>query len=101
MLLNRLASVPDLSTATACRHVIETLKTNPADIPLAVLYEADECATPPLLRLRGHIGLPVGHNLIVDNQSLASNDGIIPDCRRAGLEPMLIDYDEGELERNG
>lgn len=94
MLLNRLASVPDLRTATASHHVIETLKTNGADIPLAMLYEVDEDASPSLLRLRGHIGLPPGHNLIVDNQTLASADGIIPDCRRAGLEPLFIDHDE-------
>ncbi|KAF2680997.1 autoinducer 2 sensor kinase/phosphatase luxQ [Lentithecium fluviatile CBS 122367] len=96
MLLNRLASVPDpaCGVATACSHVLATLKTNGADIPLAMLYERDERAGPPALRLRGHIGLPKGHNLIVDNQGIDSAAGIIPDCRRAGLDPLIIDHDE-------
>ncbi|PVI06794.1 autoinducer 2 sensor kinase/phosphatase luxQ [Periconia macrospinosa] len=94
MLLNRLASVPHLGLSAACDHIVETLKTDGEDIPLAVLYEAEQTPESTVLRLRGHIGLPTGHNLIVDNQDISSNEGLVPDCRNAGLEPVIIDYDE-------
>lgn len=94
MLLNRLASVPDQSTQTACSHLLETFKTDGEDIPLAILYEVDKSSGTEVMRLRGHSGLPKGHNLIVDNQEMTSDEGLIPDCRRAGLEKVIIDYDE-------
>lgn len=94
MLLNRLSSVPHLGLSAACDHILETLKTDGEDIPLAVLYEAVETSESTKLRLRGHIGLPKGHNLIVDNQSISSTKGLVPDCKRAGLETVIIDYDE-------
>lgn len=94
MLLNRLASVPDLSPPIAASHIMETLKTNGADIPLAILYKLVEVDGVKCLRLRGHIGLPKGHNLIVEQAELTSQEGLVPDCYRAGLEPLTIDYDE-------
>ncbi|KAF2638206.1 putative histidine kinase HHK15p [Massarina eburnea CBS 473.64] len=94
MLLNRLASVPDFSLDAVCSHLLEVLKTNGEDIPLAILYEVEESSESSVLRLRGHIGLPKGHNLIVDGQAIHSDEGLSPDCRHAGLEPTFIDYDD-------
>ncbi|KAF2106850.1 hypothetical protein BDV96DRAFT_654410 [Lophiotrema nucula] len=93
-MLNRMASVPDLSPDALCAHMLETLKTNGNDIPLAILYEKDESSGSAVMRLRGHVGLPKGHNLIVDGEDFESNKGLISDCRRAGAELLVIDYDE-------
>lgn len=96
MLLNRLAARTDSNPDTACRHILDTLATNGKDLPLAILYEVDHNgdSTPDVLRLRGHYGLPKGHNLVVDGQNMDSNQGVIPECRRAGSDVLTIDYDE-------
>ncbi|KAF2450845.1 hypothetical protein P171DRAFT_349353 [Karstenula rhodostoma CBS 690.94] len=96
MLLNHLASQADFDPSTACSHIIDTLATNGHDLPLAMLYEVDEVgdSTVDVLRLRGHYGLPKGHNLIVDNQDITSSEGLVPECRRAGSDILTIDYDE-------
>lgn len=94
MLLNRLASCAELDPKAACNHILDTLATNGTDVPLAMLYEVDTTADTHVLRLRGQYGLPKGHNLIVNNQSIDSIEGLIPECRRAGSEILTIDYDE-------
>ncbi|CAI6339401.1 unnamed protein product [Periconia digitata] len=93
-MLNRLASVPHTGISSACDRILETLKTNGEDIPLAILYEADESSGSTVLRLKGHIGLPKGHSLLVDNQKISSEEGLIPECRRAGLDTVIIDFDD-------
>lgn len=98
MLLNRLASHAEFDPDTACTHILDTLATDPTDVPLALLYEldgdGDGDAASDVLRLRGHYGLPKGHNLIVDSHDLQSQAGLIPECCRAGSEILTIDYDE-------
>ncbi|KAL5381608.1 hypothetical protein DPSP01_007056 [Paraphaeosphaeria sporulosa] len=96
MLLNRLASQADFEPDAACCHILDTLATDPNDLPLAMLYEVDDDddSAPDVLRLRGHYGLPPGHNLIVDKHGIDSNQGLIPECRRAGSDILTIDYDE-------
>ncbi|KAF1973670.1 putative histidine kinase HHK15p [Bimuria novae-zelandiae CBS 107.79] len=94
MLLNRLACQADFTPDTACSHVIDTLATNGTDLPLAMLYEVHHTSTTDVLRLRGHYGLPKGHNLIVDSQRIDSNEGLMPECRRAASELLTINYDE-------
>lgn len=94
MMLNRVASMPDFTTDAVCQHLLDTLATNGADIPFSILYELDESSDTAKLRLRGHIGLPKGHNLIVDDQDMDSCEGLVLDCKRAGLEESIIDYDE-------
>jgi PAS domain S-box-containing protein len=98
MLLNRLSSQAVFDPDTACGHILDTLATDPRDLPMAMLYEVDHGrdhdATSDILRLRGHYGLPQGHNLIVDSQDIASNQGLIPECRRAGSGILTVDYDE-------
>ncbi|KAJ4357153.1 uncharacterized protein N0V89_001728 [Didymosphaeria variabile] len=95
MLLNRLASQADFDPDTACSHILETLTTDANDLPLAMLYEVDGDDSPShVLRLRGQYGLPEEHKLKVDNQDIDSDEGLIPECRRAGAEILTIDYDE-------
>ncbi|KAF2799727.1 hypothetical protein K505DRAFT_356319 [Melanomma pulvis-pyrius CBS 109.77] len=94
MMLNRMAAVPYPTPDAVSAHIMATLETNGADIPLAILYEADRSGAATVLRLRGHIGLPKGHNLIVDGHTLDSEHGLIPDCRRAGSEAITIEYDQ-------
>jgi signal transduction histidine kinase len=94
MMLNRMAAVPQLTPDGAFAHIIATLKTNAGDIAFGMLYEVDRASEPAVLRLRGHVGLPKGHNLIVDGQTIDSEQGLIAECRSAGLDGAIIDYDE-------
>jgi PAS domain S-box-containing protein len=98
MLLARLSSQAVFDPDTACRHILDTLAADPYDLPMAMLYEAahdpDDDSTPDVLRLRGQYGLPQGHNLMVDGQDVASDQGLIPECRRAGSGVLTIPYDE-------
>jgi PAS domain S-box-containing protein len=94
MMLNRMAAIPQLTPDGVSAHIIATLKTNGYDIALGMLYEVDRASEPAVLRLRGHVGLPKGHNLIVDGQTIDSDQGLLPDCRRAGLDGTVIAYDE-------
>jgi signal transduction histidine kinase len=93
-MLNALGAVPAQTSDAAFAHIIATLETNPHDVPLAVLYRYVEGAGQNALQLQGHFGLPKGHNLIVESAALNSNQGLVPDMRRAGTETLLIDYDE-------
>jgi PAS domain S-box-containing protein len=93
-MLNRMASVPDLTVNTVWPLILATLETNAADVPLAILYETTEIAASTTLRLRGQVGLPDGHHLLIDGADLASSDGLMPDCRRAGTDIVLIDCDK-------
>jgi signal transduction histidine kinase len=93
-MLNSLAAVPEQTVDAVFAHVLRTFETNPFDIPLAMMYKFGDGAEPHMLHLRGHIGLPKGHNLIVESAYLGSNQGLIPDMRRAGNEPTIIEYDE-------
>ncbi|KAF2736302.1 hypothetical protein EJ04DRAFT_562548 [Polyplosphaeria fusca] len=93
-MLNRMASVPNLGPDAVCAHVLSTLETNGHDIPFAIMYEKDETSGNTIMRLRGHIGLPKGHNLMVDGVDITSTEGLIPDCRRAGAEMTVLEYDD-------
>lgn len=94
MMLNHLASRTSFNPDTAGVHILDTLATDATDLPLAMLYHVDDTTTPNVLRLAGQYGLPKGHNLIVDGQTLDSSEGLIPECRCAGSEILTIDYDE-------
>jgi signal transduction histidine kinase len=93
-MLNSLAAVPSQTIDDAFAHTSTTLKTNPLDIPLAMLYKLEDNVGPSALQLCGYTGLPKGHNLIVESAYIESEQGLIPDMRRAGLEAIIIDYDE-------
>jgi signal transduction histidine kinase/ActR/RegA family two-component response regulator len=92
--LNELASGPPRSVDLVCSHILATLETNTYDVPMTMLYRMDESAGSNLLRLHGHMGLPVGHPFIVDTATIDSEEGLIPDMRRAGTDQTIIDYDE-------
>lgn len=93
-MLNTLASVPSSTIDAVFNHIIATLETNAFDVPLAMLYKMEEEAGSNVLRLQGHFGLPMGHNLIVESATIDREDGLIPDLRRAGSEDTFIDYDD-------
>jgi signal transduction histidine kinase len=95
-MLNTLATVPAQSQGrdAVCSHILATLKTNSNDVPLAMLYRLDEGIGSNELRLQGHSGLPDGHKLLVEKATIDSEEGLIPDMRRAGTDAMVIDYDE-------
>jgi signal transduction histidine kinase len=93
-MLNSLAAVPTQTADAVSAHIVATLATNPHDIPLALLYKYVEGAGPQALQLLGHYGLPKGHNLIVESAAIDSDQGLVPDMRRAGSEAITIDYDE-------
>ncbi|KAF1851401.1 putative histidine kinase-like protein M3YPp [Cucurbitaria berberidis CBS 394.84] len=93
-MLNTLASVPSQSVESVYAHILATLETNASDVPLAILYKLEETAGSNLLQLQGHIGLPRGHDLIVASATMDSDQGLIPDMRRAGSATLILDCDE-------
>ncbi|KAF2448474.1 hypothetical protein P171DRAFT_213403 [Karstenula rhodostoma CBS 690.94] len=95
-MLNKLAAVPDQKSDVVIAHVLTVLATNPRDVPLAVMYKFDFDDTPgerTTLRLQGQIGLPESHKLLVDVANIDSDEGLVPELRRAGSEAIFIDYD--------
>ncbi|KAJ5055634.1 Pyoverdine/dityrosine biosynthesis protein-domain-containing protein [Bipolaris maydis] len=92
--LNKLASVPPRSIDNICSHILNTLETNTYDVPMVMLYRMEETAVSNSLRLHGHIGLPEGHPLLVNTATIDSEEGLIPDMRRAGTDQSIIDYDD-------
>lgn len=93
-MLNKLAAVPAQTVATVTDHVMATLATNSNDVPLAMLYRLSGDTESTRLQLQGQLGLPEGHQLLVDNTEISSNEGLIPDLRHAGSQPFFIDLDE-------
>ncbi|EUC31350.1 hypothetical protein COCCADRAFT_6749 [Bipolaris zeicola 26-R-13] len=92
--LNKLASVPPRSIDSVCSHILNTLETNTQDVPMVMLYRMEETAVSNSLRLHGHIGIPEGHPLLVNTATIDSEEGLIPDMRRAGTDLTIIDYDD-------
>ena len=92
-MLNALASVPILTVDAVSDHVLATLKTNPNDVPMALLYRMHEGGNSERLQLEGHIGIPKEHALLASDVSIESEDGLIPDLMRAGTGTLAIDCD--------
>lgn len=93
-MLNLLGSVSAKDVGTVYSHILKTLATNPKDVPLAMLYRLQEVENSNILRLHGQIGLPDGHGLKIQSATIDSEEGLIPDLRRAGSDVAIIDYDE-------
>ncbi|KAF2032951.1 autoinducer 2 sensor kinase/phosphatase luxQ [Setomelanomma holmii] len=93
-LLNMLAAVPTQTVDAAFDHILTALETNAYDVPLALLYRFGDSVASTALRLHGHIGLPVGHKLLVESAYIESEEGLVTEMRRAGNEAIFIDYDE-------
>lgn len=94
MLLNALSSISAFTVDAVSEHIIATLRTNPNDIPMAMLYRVYEGPKANKLRLEGHFGIPEGNTLLVRDSPFESEDGLIPDLRRAGTGTLAIDYDQ-------
>ncbi|RMZ67390.1 autoinducer 2 sensor kinase phosphatase luxQ [Pyrenophora seminiperda CCB06] len=92
--LNRLASVPCPSVDAVCSHILATLETNAYDVPMTMLYKMEERAGSNTLKLHGYRALPEAHPLLVDTATIDSEEGLVPDMRRAGTDPVVIDHDE-------
>jgi PAS domain S-box-containing protein len=93
-MLNALASVPSQDVDQVYSHILTTLETNPNDVPMAMVYRLEDDTAPSKLRLHGHIGLPEGHELLVQSATIDSEEGLIPDMRRAGTDTVVMDYDK-------
>ncbi|KAJ4322435.1 hypothetical protein N0V94_002422 [Neodidymelliopsis sp. IMI 364377] len=93
-MLNALTSVPILTVDAVSDHIITTLRANTEDVPFAMLYRIHKGTTSSKLYLEGHIGLPEGHDLLVDGLSTEADGGLVPDLRRAGSEILTINYDK-------
>ncbi|KAF2670055.1 putative histidine kinase HHK15p [Microthyrium microscopicum] len=95
--LNRIASSTNLTTESVCRHVMDCLETNENDITMAIMYQLDGEDEPEnVFHLRGQLGVPEEHPLLVDGQSWSSSKGLIPLCRlaRSRGTPMVFTVNE-------
>jgi PAS domain S-box-containing protein len=61
---------------------------------MSMLYRIDETPGSNKLILHGQFGLPEGHGLIVETATIDSEEGLIPDLRRAGTDILVINHDE-------
>ena len=59
-----------------------------------MLYKMEESAGSNTLKLHGYRGLPEGHQLLVNVATIDSEQGLVPDMRRAGTDSVVIDHDE-------
>ncbi|RKF74561.1 Aerobic respiration control sensor protein ArcB [Golovinomyces cichoracearum] len=75
--------------------VIPTFKENPRDIPLAMLYIAEEEQSGEvILNLQGSIGIPEGHPMAVNSFNLNSNTAFAPLFRKAKSKIIMLEPDE-------
>jgi hypothetical protein len=81
-MLNLLATPDTLSTDAVYSHIIASLATDPLDVSMAILHEADTDTEPgkTILRVRGQLGIPEGHDLLRDEQDLEDTVGIMRLC---------------------
>lgn len=95
-MFNYMAHPSAVNSGTLAGHVMPQLEINPLDITMALLYEADEISVPGTtqLVLRGSIGFPVGHNLLVEGAPLNDSKGIIPLFREARKQIVTRPVDE-------
>jgi PAS domain-containing protein len=95
-MLNLMEAPPaaDIKDLSDC--IIPFLELNPRDIPLALLYKADEDTVPGtcLLSLHGKIGIPDGHPLALELVDLSSADGLAPFLRKSRSKITTIAVDE-------
>lgn len=76
--------------------MIPALSKNAADVPLALLYKADDKTTPGVTwcLLRGRVGVPDGHHLAELSPDLKSDVGIMPLLRKAGRKSITVPVDQ-------
>ncbi|KAF2804613.1 putative histidine kinase HHK15p [Mytilinidion resinicola] len=102
-MLNLIASTTDLAPNRVFPHVLASLETNGNDIPMAILYrtEEDPDSGKQTLRLQGAIGVPEGHQLLVDNESIDSEKGLIPQFKEAASRSLIINCEEDDERFKG
>ena len=91
-----LMTVPSqLPGGTFASHVIPHLETNPRDITMALLYEADTETNPGTCRLtlQASIGVPAAHELAVEHAEFGGSEGLIPLFRKARTEIVTLPVD--------
>ena len=95
-MLNLMATPGDPNVKDAYSHIISSLETNPLDIPMAIIYEADTTSVTgkTVLHLRGSLGIPEGHGLLLDGYDIDHQGGILPLCHQAKSGPIAVQYDE-------
>lgn len=93
-MLNKLSAVPAQTVDAVADHVFATLTLNNNDVPLAMLYRLKGDPEPSTFELQRQIGLPEGHTLLVTTADFCSDEGLIPELRYAGSDPVFIDLDE-------
>jgi signal transduction histidine kinase/ActR/RegA family two-component response regulator len=94
-LLNLLSTPSALTTEAVYSHIIASLATDPLDVSMALLHEADAETElgKTILRMRGQLGIPVGHRLLREDQNLEDLEdtaGIVALCRRASAEGKVL-----------
>ncbi|KAK5751900.1 hypothetical protein LTS12_018006 [Elasticomyces elasticus] len=102
--INRLAAIPTLPICETLPRFIEALRSNPLDIPIALLYSFDELSAEGStnLRLCGSIGIPEGHRCAPLEANLeTAQDGLVPYLRQAKLtgKPQVLSRSDGSLQK--
>ncbi|RDI87556.1 hypothetical protein Vi05172_g2610 [Venturia inaequalis] len=83
-MLNAISTGPQFNIRDVCHHVMKCLEMNELDVTMAMMYTIDHEQSDSILQLDGnHLGIPAGHQLLVDNQPLHSSEGLLPLCLRA------------------
>lgn len=85
-MLNRVVVPSSLQRDTSlASSILPFLETNPHDIPMALLYQADKESVPGscLVHLRGSIGVPTSHRIAVKEADICDRTGLIPFLRKA------------------
>jgi len=79
--VDRVAAIPSLPVDETLSMIVEALRMNMHDIPVALLYSYDDLAPAGAtnLRLRGRIGVPKGHRSTPLEANLETgHDGLVP-----------------------
>lgn len=95
-MLNKIAATPDFRKTSVWQHIRQALETLERDIPMAILYSADEDlqAKRCVLRLEASIGIPSGHPAAPRQVELHENAGaFVPYLREAKVKdgPVVIE----------
>ncbi|KAK5710043.1 hypothetical protein LTR17_019205 [Elasticomyces elasticus] len=103
-LVNRLAAIPTLPIGETLPRLVEALRSNPWDVPIALLYSFDELSSGASsnLRLRGSIGIPEGHRCApLEAKFETAQDGLVPFFRQAKLtgKPHVLRRSDGSLQK--
>ena len=101
--IDLITSIPPLSTEETLRSFMEALKTNPLDIPAAVLYSYDETADEGSLnlRLQGSIGVPADHASTPLEACVESDGGLFELFRKVKItgKPFVLSRSEEDCAK--